>query len=180
MKKIIGIILILLFTTTVFGQRFLNRKSAIVYGTWQDKTNLVHFTTESGNNKFFYILAYEPYVATGYSNTTRNVYLYCININPDNGAIFREHYNWIRACDEPILVHYYRDADNYREADFYLYDEQYQNTSHSSVIKIGNDIEFTLDIIDMIGGGFSKQQVKIKLKCIQDRGSDGYFYKLIK
>jgi len=109
MNKIIGLIVILLFTTNVFGQINYNKRSTIEHGTWSDKTNLVHFTTESGRHKHFYILAYEPYFATGYANTTRKVYLYAVLTNPSDGAEFREHYSWVRVSDA-VFKGYFKDG----------------------------------------------------------------------
>lgn len=180
MKKTIGLFILFLLTISVFGQRFLNRRSAIEYDKWSDKTNLVHFTTESGEYKHFYILAYEPNFPNGmYDNTTRNVYLYSYKIEPMQNGKYPEHVRWIRVCNEPVFEHYYKDAFNYTEADFYLFNEHTQNLSHSSVRKIGNDVEFTIDIIEMINGKVTIHQEKILLQCIGDGGSDGYLYKVV-
>ena len=180
MKKIFGILITVLITTAVFGQINYNKTSTIQYGTWSDKTNLVHFTTENGRYEHFYILAYEPNFRKNKSNTTRNVYLYSVITNPSHGAIFRDHYNWVKASDDVVFEGYFKDGANYLDVDFFTYNENSQNSSHSSVRKIGYDVEFTLDISKSVNGDVTIYQKKIRLKCVGDGGSDGYLYKVVR
>jgi len=179
MKKLFGILILALFSTTAFGQINYHDLSAIEHGEWKDKTNLVHFTTENGRYKHFYILAYEPNFPVGYSNTTRKVYLNSYKIAPSSSGKYSENVRWLRVSDV-VFEGYFKDGANYLDVDFFTYNENSQNSSHSSVRKIGYDVEFTLDISKSVNGDVTIYQKKIRLKCVGDGGSDGYLYKVVR
>lgn len=179
MKKIIGLLTILLFTTSVFGVINIGDRSHIEYGVWSEKTNMVHFTTEWNGHKYFYILAYEPNFSRGtYDGMERNVYLYAYNITPPNPKEKYVHQErWIRVSDA-VLNNYYRDFKNYQDVDFFTYNKNYQNSSHSSVVVEGNTVTFTLGIHKKENGRVTVKDEIIVLEAIENRASNGYYYRV--
>lgn len=190
MKKIIGLLTILLFTTTVFGVINIGDRSHIEYGVWSEKTNMVHFTTEWNGHKYFYMLAYEPNFSVGtYDGMERNVYLYAYLIDVPYRESWSESQNkrekelslegarWIRVSDA-VLNNYYIDWFNYQDVDFFTYDKDYQNSSNSSVVVEGNTVTFTLGIHKKENGSVTVKDEIIVLEAIQNRASSGYYYRV--
>jgi hypothetical protein len=175
MKKIIGLLVIMFVTTGVFGQINLNDLSDVEHGEWLGKMDILHFTTELQHRKFFYILAYEPNFGGAYNGTKRNVYLYCMDITPENpNEKYKRQPHWIRVSDA-VLVNYFRDSHNYQDVDFYTYNKDRHNTSNGSVRLDGNDVIFNLEIHKMENGGMSVTQQTIVLELIRNT-FDGRFY----
>lgn len=186
MKKIICILIVLLLTSNVFGVINIGDVSHIEYGIWSEKTHLVHFFTEYNGSKHFYMLAYEPNFIVGkYVGIERNVYLYSYNISPQNPKeIYKRQDRWIRVSDV-VLTNYYRNSNiqyeyNYQDVDFFTYDKDYHNTSHSSVNVEGNTVTFILDIHKKENGSVTIKQQVIVLERASNRASDGYTYKVKK
>lgn len=151
MKKVIGILMIMFCITSVFGQHNLGSQSFIEYRHWSEWSNMAHFYTESGNDKFLYMLAYEPNFERGMNDgMKRKVYLYCVKTTASKTAVFREHYNWIRVSDVVFEAYYIDDVK--KEYDFHLYNKKTQNKSHSSVEVKGNTVIFTVDVTEQRRG----------------------------
>jgi len=175
MKKLIGILTILLLATGVFGQINLGDLSSIEtyngINDWKSTDNLAHFTTKFQNHEFYYILAYEPNCEIGcYDNTERSVYLYCIE--KTSGS------RWRKASDVIMTNHYY-DSNNYEDVDFYLYNEHSQNSSNSYVTMDGFNVIFTLNIHKKVNGSATVTSQSFKLGHYRNKGSKGYGYKLL-
>lgn len=190
MKKIIGILIAVLFTITVFGQQNLNSRSLIEYRHWSEWSNMSHFYIERHlpngklQHRYLYMLAYEPNFERGLTDgMRRKIYLYCVDATPDNLGTFREHYDWIRVSDV-ILEGYYIDGAM-KDYDFHMYNERTQNLSHSSVeVKDnGKTIIFTVDVTEQKGGEdyYTRcYQETVELVIDPERQSFFNYYKLKK
>lgn len=183
MKKLIGLITILLLSTSIFGQINLNDLSEIEQGEWSSKTDILHFTTEVNEYKIFYILAYEPNFFGLYEGgVERNVYLYSIVIDyPDyikNNKDFeklKKSARWRRASDAVLINHYY-DSDNFQDVDFYTYNKDRHNTSNGSVRLDGNNVIFNLELHNRIKGCSVLIEKTVVLECKFNPTRNGYFY----
>ncbi len=185
MKKILGILLILLITTSVFGQENIGDRSKIEYRHWSEWSNQAHFYTHirysngDARYEYLYMLAYEPNFPRGkYEGTKRKVYLYCVQTTQEKTAIFREHYNWIRVSDA-VFEGYYEDSGNSKDYDFHMYDKDYQNLSHSSVKVDGDYVTFTVDVTKWENNRIGCYQETVTLK-LEKQTFDGNFYKVLK
>ena len=178
MKKLIGIVAILLITTGVFGQIFLCNKSIIetidiskelMENISEDNFRYVSFIKNDFNRNFVYLLGYEPNFPNGcYDGTERSVYLYCL-------TNWYGTMDWIRVSDA-VMTNYLHDSRNYRDVDFLKYDSEHHNTSNSEVAFDRNDLIFTLNIHTMENGRMNITTEKFVLK-FDALTAHGYFYK---
>ena len=193
MKNLIGlIVVILLCTTSVFGQN-LNSESHIKKDMhWSSLTNIAHFYTDytyEGEilRQFMYVLAYEPnFPNCNIDGTKRNVYLYAVQtIGNFEGAKFRIHYDWIRVSDV-VLVGYRNNTNDLKEHDFHLYDERTRNTSHShvEVNEDNNEVTFTIDVYKREPKNdsyvYSSYQETVTLELVMETLRVGNYYKVKK
>ena len=168
MKKLIGILTILLLATGVFGQINLGDRSPVEQYNWQNTTNSAHFTTTVNEKTHYYILAYEPNYPDGcYEDTERNVYLYSIETSGSR---------WLKVSDAVMTNHFY-DINNYVDVDFFLYNEHTQNSSHSSVTMDGLNAIFTLDVHTKVNGSVTVTSESFTLE-LKKRTFNGNFYRL--
>ena len=183
MKKIIGLFTILLITTSVFGQIFLGDLSIIESIDITEKTDVkkipyVNFVIEDLGDKYLYLLAYEPnFPNTCYEGTIRNVYLYRKNMSRPNNKFN----NWIRVSDAIDKDNFYfKDSNNYRDIDFFKFNNERHNTSSSHVNVEGKVIIFTVEIHTMKNGTMLPPTIeKFVLSCYE-RTLDGNLYMKIK
>jgi len=197
MKKIIGLFTILLITTSVFGQinirdfSYIERTTSgtitfadrIGSDTDYDNIPYVNFIvrdttkTYDGENviAYLYILAYEPNYRC-YENTMRNVYLYCRVILDKTNDDVRSDItnNWVRVSDV-VMTNYFKDSNNYRDIDFFKFDNKRHNSSSSHVDFDGNVVIFTVNIHTMKDGRMTITTERFELTC-NKRTFDGNFY----
>lgn len=168
MKKLIGVLTILLLATGVFGQINLGGRSPVEQYNWQNTTNLAHFTTTINEKTHYYILAYEPNYPDGcYEDTKRNVYLYNIETSGSR---------WLKVSDA-VMTNYFQNTNNYVDVDFFLYNEHTQNMSHSYVTMDGLNVIFTLDVHKKVNGCVTVTSQSFTLE-LKRRTFDGNFYTL--
>jgi hypothetical protein len=168
MKKLTGILMILLLATGVFGQINLGDRSPVEQYNWQRTTNLAHFTTTVNEKTHYYILAYEPNYPDGcFDDTDRSVYLYCIEVSGSR---------WLKVSDA-VMTNHFEDINNYVDVDFFLYNEHTQNSSHSYVTEVGYDRVFTLDVHTKVNGGVTVTSQSFTLE-LKERRFIGNYYTL--
>jgi hypothetical protein len=182
MKKLIGLLAILMLTTTIFGQ--------INYGNFSSIE-----TTPTGNNtiedgircgggynsipvvnllreKFIYMLAYESTASNGklgcYENTKRVVNFYCKDTTDVKNP-------WIKVCDS-VFVGEYTNRNNYQDVDFFKYDSLRHNTSNSKIVMKRANLLIYLDIHTMVDNSANTKQKVIYLKRKEPVTSDGMFF----
>lgn len=157
MKKLIGILAVLLMTTTVFGQKFIRNLSFIEgvdepfieFESGRLRTVEDHirysFTTITNyewidyihfvQNDRLFLLSYEPkedYLFGG----DRDIYLYSRDITDINSP-------WEKASDV-VMTNNWEDPKNYNDVDFFIYNENRHNNSVGEVVVEDDCVKITI------------------------------------
>ena len=149
MKKLIGLLVIMFVTTSVFGQKFIRSPSFIETTLTENSTieDAIHkWNITDGNydwvayvhfvqNDRLFLLSYEPKedrMSGGY----RDIYLYSKDINDINSP-------WEKASDVVMTNHWGSDKDH-NEVDFYVYDENKHNSSIGKVVVEDDCVKITI------------------------------------
>ena len=178
MKKIFKILILMLFSTTVFGQVEIGDRSSIEYDHWSDWTNITHFYSEYNSVEFKYILAYEPNFPRGvHEGTKRKIYLYCVRMTQDADAKFRSHYDWVRVSDV-VFEAYYNSPFDFKEYSFYMSPDMGKSNVKVEG-KFADKVTFTVDVYQREPNGndytYSNYQESITLE-LKNVSYDGNFY----
>lgn len=181
MKKLIGLLTILMLTISVFGQINYDKFSSIEptptgNNTIEDqiRSGLVYNSIPVVSllrEKFIYMLAYESTSSNGklgrYENTRRVVNFYCKDTSDVKNP-------WIKVCDS-VFVGEYTNRNNYQDVDFFKYDSLRHNTSNSKIIMKRANLLIYLDIHTMVDNSANTRQKVIYLK--RERvASDGMIF----
>ena len=149
MKKIIGILAILFITTGVFGQKFIRSHSFIEAtptgnNTIEDainRTNInftnfdwIHYVHFVQDDRLF-LLSYEPKERRLYAGS-RSIYLYSKDLNDVSSP-------WEKASDV-VMTNHWQSNRNHDEVDFFIYNEDYHNSSVGKVVIEDNCVKMTI------------------------------------
>lgn len=181
MKKLLGLIIIMVFSASVFGQNIGNF-SDIQRTSTHNNTVEDHISHNDGYawipninfklDKFVYMLAYDTISRRGhFDNITRNIYLYCKDTTNVNNP-------WTKASDVVFIGKYYN-ANNYEDVDFFRFDAKQHNTSHSKIVFNKSNILVTFDVWIMNDNNFNivTKTIILKLNRVTTNGNNFYIKK---
>jgi len=174
MKKIIGVLVVLLFATGVFGQYNINRLSFVEYrsgrlATIEDKIrhhnninddfewiDYIHFIKD---NKL-YLFSYEP-VGEPVPYCSRNVYLYSRDITDINAP-------WKKASGSIINNCYSRTC--FSDVDFFTYNKDRHFDSAGKIVETDDGFELTIewDLFSTINGAEFMGRTKLKYRFVHN------------
>ena len=151
MKKIIGMMVILFFTTGIFGQKFIRNLSFIEPKPNKIEMSVINQFLNFGEidyvhfvkNDRLFLLAFEPNERYMYG-VDRDVYLYSKDIKNIDSP-------WEIASDVVARCNWI-DLNNFSDIDFFTYNKDRHNTSMGKVVVVDSCVKITIEF-DVITNG---------------------------